>query len=110
ESALADFERSCRLQAERNFDTLLLSHQPWRSGAALAHLRLGNRERAVRLVEEVLALARRSEHPRAVGSALRTLGLVRAGEPEAIEILGEAVDRHDASGSMLELARSLTEL
>lgn len=109
-AALADFERSGQLQRQREFDTLLLSHLPWRSGAALAAARLGDRERAVALAEEELVLSRRSDHPRAFGTSLRTLGLACDGEPEAVEILREAVALHEASGSALELARSLTEL
>jgi DNA-binding CsgD family transcriptional regulator len=73
-------------------------------------MRVGHRERALALAQEELALARECDHPRAIGTALRTLGLVRDGESEAIDVLREAVECHRVSGSGLELARSLTEL
>lgn len=106
EAALEDFERSGRLRSESGFETPALSWMPWRSGAALALMRLGDRDAAVRLVEAELELAEQTGITRAIGYSLRTLGLVKG--DEGIELLGRAVETHEASPSKLELARSLT--
>lgn len=51
----------------------------WRSQAALAFMRLGDRGEARRLATEELALARAWGAPRALGAALRAMGLVEGG-------------------------------
>ena len=51
----------------------------WRSQAALALLRLGDREEAHRLATEELALAHVWGAPWALSVALRTMGLVEGG-------------------------------
>jgi DNA-binding CsgD family transcriptional regulator len=82
---------------------------PWRSQAALALHRLGRRGQALQLAQEELALARRWGAPRAVGIALRALGLVHGGKTgEAL--LREAITVLEGSGAQLEHARALIDL
>ena len=81
----------------------------WRSSAALAHHALGNRDEAVGLAAEEVALARAFGAARALGIALRCRGIV-AGGREGIELLEESVEVLDGSGARLEHARSLCEL
>ncbi len=80
----------------------------WRSRLALA-LPEEDREEALRLAEEELALAVAVESPRAEGVALRALGLLR-GREEGIELLRSSVERLRLVPAPLEVARSLTEL
>jgi DNA-binding CsgD family transcriptional regulator len=80
----------------------------WRSRLALL-LPDAEREEALRLAEEELALAAPLDSPRAEGAALRTLGALRGGE-EGIGLLRESVARLDACPSPVEKARSLGEL
>jgi DNA-binding NarL/FixJ family response regulator len=80
-----------------------------RSGAALAFLRLGERERALELATSELEDARVFGAPRALGIALRTAGLARGGT-DGIELLSESAAVLRESPAVLELARSLTEL
>ena len=78
----------------------------WRSLAALAHAMLGEHDAAIDLVREELGLARRFGAPRAIGIALRTLGVVGAdlrSLEEAVAVLGDC-------GARLEHARALTDL
>jgi DNA-binding CsgD family transcriptional regulator len=82
---------------------------PWRSQAALALHRLGRRSAALRLAQKELELARRWKAPRAVGVALRVLGLVQGGSTgEAV--LREAATLLEGSGAQLEHARVLVDL
>jgi DNA-binding CsgD family transcriptional regulator len=81
----------------------------WRSSCALAHLALGSRDQALEVAEEELGLARSFGAARAVGIALRSLGLAR-GPRGGIELLEESVAVLDGSGARLEHARSLCEL
>jgi DNA-binding CsgD family transcriptional regulator len=80
-----------------------------RSGAALALLRLGQRQDAVRLAEAELADVRVFGAPRALGIALRVAGLARGG-PEGLALLRESATALDDSPALLERARSLAEL
>ena len=80
-----------------------------RSGAALALLRLGRRQDAVRLAEAELADVRVFGAPRALGIALRVAGLARGG-PEGLALLRESAAALDDSPALLERARSLAEL
>lgn len=80
----------------------------WRSRLALA-LPEDEREEALRLAEEELALAVEVESPRAEGVALRALGLLR-GREAGIELLRSSVDRLRLVAAPFEVARSLTEL
>ena len=81
----------------------------WRTGAALAEARLGNPARARELVGAELALAREYGAPRAIGVALRTLGLV-LGDEDGLEALGESTDVLQESPARLDAARSLVDL
>ena len=81
----------------------------WRSGAALAEAALGNREAARALAQEEVDLARLFGAKRAIGIALRVVGLVEGGRP-GLERLREAVWVLGGSGARLEYARALTEL
>ncbi len=81
----------------------------WRSEAALAQLRLGQREEAAGLAAEELALARAWGAPRALGRALRVTGLAEGGEP-GLMLLGEAVAVLENSPARLERAKALVEL
>jgi DNA-binding CsgD family transcriptional regulator len=80
-----------------------------RSGAALALLRLGRRQDAVRLADAELADVRAFGAPRALGIALRVAGLARGG-PEGLALLRESAAVLDDSPALLERARSLAEL
>jgi DNA-binding CsgD family transcriptional regulator len=79
-----------------------------RSGAALALLRLGQRERACQLAEAELADVRVFGAPRALGIALRAAGLARGGA-EGLALLRESVAVLDGSPALLERAHSLAE-
>ena len=80
-----------------------------RSGAALALLRLGQRQRACQLADAELADVRVFGAPRALGIALRAAGLARGGQ-EGLALLRESVAALDGSPALLERARSLAEL
>ncbi|TCO56026.1 ATP-binding protein [Actinocrispum wychmicini] len=84
----------------------------WRSRAALAHHALGQREDAVRLAEEELALARDWGAPRPVGIALRALGVIRDDLDllvESVEVLAEAPARLPYAYSLFRLGVALHE-
>jgi DNA-binding CsgD family transcriptional regulator len=82
---------------------------PWRSGAALALAGLGEREQAVRLADEEVALADAFGAPWPHGNALRVAALVgppaqrRARLQAAVALLGDAE-------SPLDLARARADL
>jgi DNA-binding CsgD family transcriptional regulator len=80
----------------------------WRSRLALA-LPAAEREEALALAAEELALARDVGSERAEGVALRALGVLRGGE-EGIAALREAEAALRDSTARLELARSQAEL
>ena len=80
-----------------------------RSGAALALLRLGQRQHACQLADAELADVRVFGAPRALGIALRAAGLARGGQ-EGLALLRESVAALDDSPALLERARSLAEL
>ncbi len=80
-----------------------------RSSAALALLRLGQRQRAYQLADAELADVRVFGAPRALGIALRAAGLARGGQ-EGLALLRESVAALDGSPALLERARSLAEL
>jgi DNA-binding CsgD family transcriptional regulator len=82
---------------------------PWRSKGALAHLALGDGARALELADEELLLARRFGAPRAIGAALRVLGLIARRERQ-IELLREAVSVLERSPARLDHARALADL
>jgi DNA-binding CsgD family transcriptional regulator len=81
----------------------------WRSGAARAAAMLDDLDRASRLADEEIGLARDFGAPAALGGAQRTAGLVARGD-DATEHLREAVETLQASPAALEHARALTDL
>jgi DNA-binding CsgD family transcriptional regulator len=81
---------------------------PWRSDAALLAARLGEGDRARRLVAEEVRLARAFGAPHALGVALRAGGILGT-ESEGPDQLAEAVTLLERAGTLLELARALTE-
>jgi DNA-binding CsgD family transcriptional regulator len=83
--------------------------EPWRSYAAPALLRLGEREEARRLAGEELELARTWGAPRALGRSLRIAGLVEGGT-EGRGLLEEAVEVLVDSPAKLEHAKACTDL
>ncbi len=78
----------------------------WRSQAALAHAALDRPEAALELAHEELELARRFGAARAIGIALRALGVIA----DSLDHLHEAVDVLSASPARLEHARALADL
>jgi DNA-binding CsgD family transcriptional regulator len=82
---------------------------PWRSRAALAAARLGDRDQARELALEEVRLARRFGARRPIGMALRALGQVEEGET-AVEIIRESTAILADSPSRLEHLRSLVYL
>jgi DNA-binding CsgD family transcriptional regulator len=82
---------------------------PWRSGAALSQLALGERDEAGRLADEELELARSFGTPRAIGVSSRVAGIVAGGE-RGEQLLREAVDAFERCDVGLERARTLTDL
>ena len=78
---------------------------PWRSGAALALLALGEGAEARRLADEQVALARAWGTPRSLGPALRVAALCGPGEQRAAG-LAAAVASLDGTPWRLELARA----
>ena len=81
----------------------------WRSYAALACARLGERERARALVEEELEIGRRFGAPEPIGEALRVRALLAPGD-EMAEAAREAVEVLAASDLQLAHARALIDL
>ncbi|MDA0158887.1 AAA family ATPase [Solirubrobacter ginsenosidimutans] len=84
----------------------MLAPRYWAADAALAHAALGDREAALALSGEQLAVARELGAPGALGVALRTEGVLRGD----VSLLEEAVLSLRASEARLELARGLLEL
>jgi DNA-binding CsgD family transcriptional regulator len=81
----------------------------WRSYAALAAARLGERDRARELVEEELAIARRFGAPEPIGEALRVRALLAPNEDMA-ELAREAADVLAGSELRVAHARALIDL
>ena len=82
---------------------------PWRSEAALAARRLGQRDRAGALVAEERRLAERFGAPRAIGVARRAAGLLARGD-DAIDLLRSAAGVLGDCGARVEHARALADL
>ncbi|BBC30139.1 hypothetical protein SGFS_014330 [Streptomyces graminofaciens] len=105
-AALDDFLR-CGEQA-RAWDMDLPAFLPWRSGAAAAHLRLGQRDQVRRLAEAELARPG-SAKSRSRGVAMCLLAEIA--EPRRrTSLLLEAVSVLRLAGDRLELARALAAL
>jgi DNA-binding CsgD family transcriptional regulator len=82
----------------------------WRALAAEAHAMRGEDGEARRLAAAQLELARGWGTDTAIGTALRAVGRVGAGEDAALAALEEAVERLARSPSRLELARANFDL
>jgi DNA-binding NarL/FixJ family response regulator len=82
---------------------------PWRSDAALALARAGEREEALRLATEELELAKEFGARRAVGIAQRALGLV-VDDASTIPMLRAAVESLQAAPGALDLTLAMTDL
>lgn len=106
--AIADFDELARRgeQGWRPWNPAMLAY---RSGLALALIRIEERERARKAAEGELELARRWGTPRGIGASLRTLGQV-TGRERGVELLRQSVETLDGAGAPLELAHSLVEL
>jgi DNA-binding CsgD family transcriptional regulator len=82
---------------------------PWRSLAARAAARSGDREQAESLAVEELELARSIGSPRATGIALAALGTVRGGD-SGLGLLRESVAELDRTEAELEPVRARIDL
>jgi DNA-binding CsgD family transcriptional regulator len=109
--ALADFERCAAMFSPELWGTQMrdVGYLHARSGAALALLRLGQRDRARELAQAELADVGSFGAPRAFGIASRVAGLVEGGEA-GLELLERSVVALRSSPALLERARSLAEL
>jgi DNA-binding CsgD family transcriptional regulator len=106
EDAVEDFlEAGRRLTARGTRHPGILA---WRSSAALALLHLDQPREARRLAEEELELARRLGVPRALGVALRAVGLIRGGAP-GLALLEQAATALASSSARLEQGRALAD-
>ncbi len=83
---------------------------PWRAGAVVALVQLGEHEEARRLADENLGLARRFGAPRTISSALRASAAASSELGRRVELLTEAVSLLEPSGARLERARALVDL
>jgi ATP/maltotriose-dependent transcriptional regulator MalT len=81
----------------------------WRSAAALAYAALGEREAALEVAHEEVALARAFGGRRTLGVALRTAGVVTGGD-EGEALLRESMRCFEQAGVALERGRALAEL
>jgi DNA-binding CsgD family transcriptional regulator len=82
---------------------------PWRTGAAEAAMRIGERAEARALADEALALAHRHGAAGAIGIALTARGTVERGRT-ALRRLEEAVAVLEDAPARLDLARALVQL
>jgi DNA-binding CsgD family transcriptional regulator len=109
--ALADFQ-SCAAMFSRDLWRMEMRDVGYlhaRAGAALALLRLGQRERARELARAELADVQAFGAPRALGVALRVAGLAQGGR-RGLELLDESVAVLRGSPALLERAQALVEL
>jgi ATP/maltotriose-dependent transcriptional regulator MalT len=102
---IADVRAAGVIFSDLGFDA---SYSAWRSVLALA-LPAANREQALELAREELALARPTGLPLPQAIALRALGMLD-GSPGGLELLRESVAILEHSQARLEHARSLVEL
>jgi DNA-binding CsgD family transcriptional regulator len=109
--ALADFEACAAMYSPEVWGVEIrdTGYLHARSGAALALLALGERDRARALAQAELEDVRAAGTPRALGIALRVAGLAEGGK-RGLELLGESVAALERSPALLERARSLGEL
>ncbi|MEE1803275.1 LuxR C-terminal-related transcriptional regulator [Streptomyces sp. JV176] len=102
--ALMDFVRCGRALRDWGADRPTVT--PWRSGAARAHLALGNRGPALALALAEVRLARECAAPRTLGISLREAA-VAADPLFRMDLLQESARTHETAGARLELARTL---
>ncbi|MEU5049269.1 AAA family ATPase [Streptomyces sp. NPDC021096] len=107
QDALDDYLSCGRGQSARDFVSPVAT--PWRSGAALALVGLGQPARALDLAEEELRHARTWGTPRAVGRALRAHG-VAMGCRRGLDSLHEAVAVLRQAPAPVELIETLLDL
>jgi DNA-binding CsgD family transcriptional regulator/tetratricopeptide (TPR) repeat protein len=105
-AATADMRAAGQIYQALGFENPSITS--WRSALALM-IAPTEPDNALRLVTDELAAARRIGHPRAIGIALRTLGLLRGGT-SGLECLEQSVDVLASSTAKLEHARGLVEL
>ncbi|MFI9051385.1 AAA family ATPase [Streptomyces sp. NPDC053427] len=106
-AALADFEICGHLMAAWSLD--LPGFIPWRSGAAEAHLLLGERKAAREVIEEQLGLPG-GELPRIRGASLWLLAAATDPPDERLALLDEAARLLTLETSRFDLARCLVDL
>jgi DNA-binding CsgD family transcriptional regulator len=109
--ALADFE-TCTALLDPDIWGMPIRETGYvhaRSGAALALVRLGLRQRACELADAELADVRVFGAPRALGVSLRVAGLAHGGD-KGLTLLSESVAVLEDGPSLLERAHSLAEL
>ncbi|WP_336209459.1 AAA family ATPase [Nonomuraea sp. LPB2021202275-12-8] len=82
---------------------------PWRGQAVLAHVKLGEAQKARRLADEDVRLARRWGTPGALGRALSVAGVAREDEAR-LGLLREAADLLERSSARLDEARARIRL
>lgn len=107
QAALDDYLPCGRGQSARDFVSPVAT--PWRSGAALALVRLGQPVRALDLAEEELRHARTWGTPRTVGRALRAHGAAMGGR-RGLDSLHEAVAVLRQAPAPVELIEALLDL
>jgi len=109
--ALRDFETCAAMFSREIWGTEMrdVGYLHARAGAALALLRIGERDRARELAQAELADVRKFGTERALGVTLRAAGLAEGGT-DGLELLGESVRSLRGSPALLERAHSLTEL
>ncbi|MGW4743101.1 helix-turn-helix transcriptional regulator [Nocardia xishanensis] len=105
--ALGDFIQAGQLAKRWRLDNPVIV--PWRNDVAMAHLRLGQPDLAVRYASEHLDMLRRSPVRRSGGVALRLIAATV--EPgKRIELLKRSAEIARVAGDQLELATVLAEL
>ncbi|MCC3776134.1 LuxR family transcriptional regulator [Streptomyces sp. UNOB3_S3] len=107
QAALDDYLSCGRGQSARDFVSPVAT--PWRSGAALALVRLGQPMRALDLAEEELRHARTWGTPRTVGRALRAHAVAMGGR-RGLDSLHEAVAVLRQAPAPVELIETLLDL
>ena len=108
EEGIADLREAGRRASKAGIKTPAL--RDWRSTLAGALARTGKAPEARALAREELELARRYQAPRALGIALRAVGLLEGDAATEQQHLVESVEVLRTSEAALELARSLFEL
>lgn len=106
-ASLADYLACGSGQHARDFVSPVAT--PWRSGAALALVRLGSPARARELAEEELGHARIWGTPRAKGRALRACAAA-SGSRAGLDLLEEAVALLRPARAPVELVEALIDL